>query len=525
MAFSLFQTEKQIKKLQEELEVAKEKLKKTSLYWKSLFSFVPLAISTISPEGIILDANKKFEELTGFNKEEVVGKPIISFFKEKENIKSLLEIATYKGSVSKEELIIHTKDNRKLIVNISFLARRDESDNLIDFFVAWIDITRFKALQSEMETKIQERTKVLEDSRKALLNILEDTEEARRRAEEERKKTEIVIKHFVDGLMMFDDKKKAVLINPKGEEFLQEREKNVLGKDLQSIAGLNARCKLLYKTLGKEIKEVFRQEMPINENFTLEVTTAPIAYTAGKKFSLVILHDISREKLVERMKSQFVSIAAHQLRTPLSIVKWSLSLLTEEGNLNEDEKDLVGKAYKTNERMINLVNDLLNVARIEEGRFVYRPKIVEFSEVVQSVYDSLQSLAKQKNIQFSYKNSRGKKIVKVDVEKLSLAMRNLAENALRYTPEKGKISMTLEKKGKELLFSIKDTGVGIPKDQQARIFSKFFRGANVIRMQTEGSGLGLFITKNIIEAHGGKIWFESIEKKGTTFYFTLPLIL
>ena len=194
--------------------------------------------------------------------------------------------------------------------------------------------------------------------------------------------------------------------------------------------------------------------------------------------------------------------------------------------LKKEEKDLILKAYQTNERMINLVNDLLNVARIEEGRFVYEPKIVEFSEIVESIYNSLKDYARQKKIEFRLEISEGKKIVKVDVEKISLAVKNLIENAIKYTPEKGRVEIFIKerKKKHELVFSVKDTGVGIPKDQQSRIFDKFFRGANVVRMQTEGTGLGLFITKNIIEAHGGKIWFKSQENKGTIFYFTLPLV-
>jgi len=111
----------------------------------------------------------------------------------------------------------------------------------------------------------------------------------------------------------------------------------------------------------------------------------------------------------------------------------------------------------------------------------------------------------------------------LDVEKMRLAINNLVDNAIRYTPPGGRVTVSLSYDKKEIEFSVKDTGVGIPKDQQERVFTKFFRGANVMRMATEGTGLGLFITKNIIEAHGGKIWFESEENVGTTFHFTIPL--
>ncbi len=112
--------------------------------------------------------------------------------------------------------------------------------------------------------------------------------------------------------------------------------------------------------------------------------------------------------------------------------------------------------------------------------------------------------------------------VSIDVEKVKLAIQNLFENAIHYTPSGGKILISLESKDKQVQFSIKDTGIGIPEDQQHRVFSKFFRASNVLRKETEGTGLGLFIAKNIIEAHNGKIWFESKEDKGSTFYFTIP---
>jgi signal transduction histidine kinase len=130
----------------------------------------------------------------------------------------------------------------------------------------------------------------------------------------------------------------------------------------------------------------------------------------------------------------------------------------------------------------------------------------------------------RKKIKFEFKKPE-KKLpeVKIDVEKIKLAIQNFLENAIRYTKPGGEVIISLKYLEGKIEFSIKDTGVGISKDQQARVFTKFFRGANVIRMETEGSGLGLFIAKNIIEAHGGRIWFESEEGKGATFYFTLPV--
>ena len=182
------------------------------------------------------------------------------------------------------------------------------------------------------------------------------------------------------------------------------------------------------------------------------------------------------------------------------------------------------KSYKSNEEMINLISDLLNVTRIEEGKYLYKPALADLKEITQSVIDLHQEKIGQKNIKLEFQKSKEKlPKVRVDLEKIKLAIGNLVDNAINYTLPQGNITISVKKKTEGLTFQIKDTGIGIPKDQQERVFTKFFRGVNAIRMETEGSGLGLFITKNIVEAHGGKIWFETKEGKGTTFYFTLPV--
>jgi two-component system sensor histidine kinase VicK len=173
--------------------------------------------------------------------------------------------------------------------------------------------------------------------------------------------------------------------------------------------------------------------------------------------------------------------------------------------------------------MISLINDLLDVTRIDEGRYLFKPVLTDIDPLIQSVINSYKEEFEKKRIKLQIKKE-DKKLPKVlvDIEKVALAFQNLIDNALKYTQAGGTITVSLKKEEKEIKVSVKDTGVGIPNDQRIRVFNKFFRGANVMRMETEGSGLGLFIAKNIIEAHGGRIWFKSEEGKGTTFCFTLP---
>lgn len=230
------------------------------------------------------------------------------------------------------------------------------------------------------------------------------------------------------------------------------------------------------------------------------------------------------EEKIERLKTEFVSITAHQLRTPLSAIKWVLKMLLNEelGKITKEQREFLEKIYRSNERMISLINSLLNVTKIKEGKFLYKPVLSQIDELTESIIEVFKDEIKRKQIEFEFKKSKKLPKILIDVEKIKLAIQNLIDNAIRYTLSGGKVIVSLKRIKGGVKFSVKDTGVGIPKDQQKRVFSKFFRGKNVMRLETEGSGLGLFITKNIVEAHGGKIWFKSEEREGTTFYFTLP---
>lgn len=235
---------------------------------------------------------------------------------------------------------------------------------------------------------------------------------------------------------------------------------------------------------------------------------------------------LRREREVSRMKSEFLSIAAHQLRTPLSVTKWSLNLLVEEGSegLKKEQRDLLEKGYQANERMIVLVNDLLGTVHIEEGRFDYTFTQGSLTELIEEVFKEMRVRAKNKGI-----TMRLEKEIPLSLEfafdpgKLRLAFANVINNAIQYTPRKGQIAVSVGQERNTIAVAVRDTGIGIPKLQIGRVFTKFFRADNAVRMQTDGSGLGLFIAKNIIESHGGTISVSSEEGKGSVFVMKFPL--
>lgn len=331
--------------------------------------------------------------------------------------------------------------------------------------------------------------------------------------------------YFTDGLLIFDKDSKIVLVNPRAEKFFGVEKEKILGKSILEINRF-PKFKPLVSLLGGGIKEVFREELQISENLIWEVTTVPIITGGVKVSTLVILHNVSREKLVQKMKTEFVTVAAHQLRTPTSAVKWSLEMLLDGdlGKLNEGQKKIIEKAHKTNDKAIRLVNDLLNVAEIEEGRYLSKLVLTDISDLIQFVVEEYKEQIKEKKIKFAFtKPEEQLPKIMLDVEKTKIAIRNILDNSVRYTLPMGKISIFIKKEEKNIEVQIQDSGLGIPLNEQDKIFTKFFRGFNIMRIDTEGTGLGLYIAKNIIDAHGGKIWFESEEGQGTTFYFTLPI--
>jgi signal transduction histidine kinase len=231
-----------------------------------------------------------------------------------------------------------------------------------------------------------------------------------------------------------------------------------------------------------------------------------------------------RDKAVSRMKSEFVSIVAHQLRGPLSSLKWTFDLIKNGslGSLTQEQEEYLGNCRKANDKMIDTVNDLLDLTRIEEGRFLYEYSKIEIEDLIQGVLDNSKIEASRRKVNIEFKKEDVPTLM-ADEEKIIIVVKNLLENALNYTPAGGRVDISFDQKPKEVIVKIKDTGIGIPQDQQKNVFNKFFRAKNALSVETSGSGLGLYIAKNIVEKHGGRIWFESAPDQGTTFYFTLPL--
>lgn len=252
-----------------------------------------------------------------------------------------------------------------------------------------------------------------------------------------------------------------------------------------------------------------------------------VLLTTAILFIIAIIITNSFERLAEanRMKSEFVSIVSHQLRSPLSNLKWATELLMSGklGKTEEKQTEYFKILKENSDRMGELIKDLLIVSRIETAKLPI--KKVEFSleDLVKELIKEFRPFAQASNVEIEFQAKRNLPKIFADPSQIRLVIENLLDNAIRYIKGRGVVEIKVERKEKNLYLEIRDTGVGIPEEEQKYIFQKFFRSENALRYQTQGSGLGLYISKAIIEKSEGKIGFKSQKGIGSTFWFTLPL--
>jgi signal transduction histidine kinase len=254
-------------------------------------------------------------------------------------------------------------------------------------------------------------------------------------------------------------------------------------------------------------------------------------------YFVAIERDITKEKEIDKAKTEFVSLASHQLRTPLSAINWYTEMLLagDAGEINEEQKKYLTEVSVGNKRMVALVNALLNVSRLDLGTFIIEPEAIDVVEMSKSVLGELEVQVLEKNINIKELYFDDVVMYQADQKLLRIVFQNLLSNAVKYTNENGVINISISKVLKggyvglqsliqdSLVISISDSGIGIPSDQKEKMFTKLFRADNARQSETEGTGLGLYIVKSIIDQSGGVVWFESEENKGAEFHVALPI--
>lgn len=420
-------------------------------------------------------------------------------------------------------------DRTKLDEAVTMLGAKDVRQK--EAITELIDTERRLRLQQQ---QLGVRNKELETMRRSMLNILEDLEKERAAIELDRNRFEVVLQSTSEGIMMVNQEKRPVLVNKTFEKMFGLQESKLIGKKPEEYINL---AEKYFK--NEDELELWKEEVEnhkITRELDWEVDTDPPMYI--KRFTTPVkgknrtelgriwtFRDITRDKEIDNMRSEFVSLASHQLRTPLSAIKWFLEIVINEevGKLKPKQKELLQKTYESSERMVELVNSLLNISRIESGRISVQPEPTNIVELVQTLIQQITPLVKLKKHKISFIHDEGIPEISLDRRLVGESISNLISNAVKYTPAKGMIGVTINKKRTTVVISVQDNGYGIPKKEQHHVFEKFYRSGKAIASETEGTGLGLFIVKSVIESSGGKVWFESAEGKGSTFYISLPL--
>jgi two-component system, OmpR family, phosphate regulon sensor histidine kinase PhoR len=239
---------------------------------------------------------------------------------------------------------------------------------------------------------------------------------------------------------------------------------------------------------------------------------------------VVVFRNVSKERAIDKSKSEFVSLASHQLRTPLSTIGWYTEMLLagDAGKITKTQREYLDQVYVGNQRMVDLVNALLNVSRLDLGTFIIEPEQIAISEIAKGAVAELKALTNEKNIKI---NEEYEDLPEMNLDRklTHIIFQNLLSNAVKYSPIDSEVDLSIKKKGKSVEVIVKDSGMGIPKQQQDKLFTKLFRAENAKHSDATGTGLGLYIVKQILDNSDGTIAVKSIQDKGTTFTVKLPL--
>ena len=351
---------------------------------------------------------------------------------------------------------------------------------------------------------------------------------------------EAVLNAANDGIAMLDRDGHFVLINRRFGDLLGCRPDLLLHQTaeeaspqlLERLVHLSSRLARLLPDDAGDVRGVAEEIIMLDgpEGRALQFYTAPVQGEDGRETigRIVALRDVTRERDLDKMKTDFISVVSHELRTPLTSIKGYTDLLLSgaSGETNELQAEFLGIIQSSTTRLSNLINDILDISRIESGSIDIQQGAVDYGRIVSETLRLMKAAADEKGISMDASLPETIPPVRGDADKVTQILSNLVSNAIKYTPEGGWIKVSLEVTGEaSLLTTIADSGIGIAPEDQKRLFQKFFRADNTSTREAGGTGLGLVIAKTILEMLGGAIWVESEEGRGSRFHFTLPLYL
>jgi PAS domain S-box-containing protein len=469
---------------------------------------------------IFIEVNKNYEELTGMKG--VVGKKITDLIP---GIRaSNPEMFDAYGRVSStgrpEQIEIYVRPLSRWFLISVYSVKRGY------FTSVFQNVTDRKQIEKD-----------LENEKIAARNVSEDLQIEKEKIAEINAKDEAILASIGDGMIATDKDEVVIMMNHAAEVLLGWGSAEFLGKRLYKVleaydqqGGIvpfqewSLHAALTPETSAATTDTTYFYAKKDGTKFPVAITVTPIILNNDIVGTIEIFRDITQEKEVDRQKSEFISIASHQLRTPLTGIQWVVERFTKKEKLTPKGKEYLNDIHMSAKRLTELVDRMLNLSRIEAGRIGVTPEPIEVVGLVASYLQEAAGLCEKKELKVVFKDHPADLDVRTDKSALRNIVQNLISNAIEYTPDKGKITVAIQKKKDVFVITVKDTGIGIPQSEQKQIFEKFVRAKNAKLYKTDGTGIGLYIAYRATSLLGGKIWFESEENKGSTFYVELPLI-
>lgn len=345
------------------------------------------------------------------------------------------------------------------------------------------------------------------------------------------KKFKQAVESATDGIMILSTGRKLMYVNPALETMTGFLSQELDGKFPDFLNPDKTPRQILMRMWqdiehhGTSTSDEVMVLKKNGEDLPVRLSVFAVEENGMQQFFVGLLEDITERKEIEQMKTEFISIASHQLNTPLSAMKWFLDLLQtgKAGQMNQKQQDFVQNIADSNTRMIALVRSLLNISRIESGRIIIDPRLTDVKKLIDDVIKEVIPFTARRNQKVNVEVDEKVHKVLLDPRLIRNVYLNLLTNASKYSPEKTQIEVQVFIQGEELVSHVVDHGYGIPSVAKNKIFTKFFRADNVVKMQVDGSGLGMYLVKIVVESSGGKIWLNSEENKGTDVGFSLPL--
>lgn len=421
------------------------------------------------------------------------------------------------SSTLENDFFLQTRTGKKLpIVLTTMPLMLSGTNEVYGVVIIFRDVTKEKQQHDLIESEVAKRTQELSA---------------------ERNKISLTLASVTDAVITLDLEGHILIFNKAAEILLNKFSKDVMGEKIEDVIRVYDNDVEITKDTYAPANADNAEAIVFNKNSLKIVCGEKEVYvificghiTDGRKVnigSIITLHDISKEKQLEEMKIDFVSMAAHELRTPLTSIRGYASLLQKQlaGKLTDDQQKFMNIMLICIENLANLINNLLSVSRIERNSMRLDLAVIDLAGITQSIVDELKNAAQTRNQTLTFiKEQEQFPSVVADNFRIGEVLRNLIGNAIAYTKSGGNITVRLTQKDNTLSVSIADTGEGIPKEALPRLFSKFFRVSGVLGQGSKGTGLGLYISKSIINMHRGTIGVESEFGKGSVFHFLLPI--